>query len=67
VACALDFRRIEFLHEGLRWFDILRHRIPVTHTTRAGETLTLGADDPRRMLQIPREAVAMGGLEPNPR
>jgi len=67
VACALDFRRVEFLHEGLRWFDIQRHRIPVTHTTHTGETMTLGADDPRRVLQIPREAVAMGGLEPNPR
>lgn len=67
VACALDFRRLEFLHEGMRWFDIRRHGIPVVHTTVAGDTLTLRADDPRRELQIPREAVSMGGLEPNPR
>lgn len=67
VACALDFRRVEFLHEGLRWFDILRHRMPVTHTTNAGDVFTLSHDDPRRVLQIPREAIAMGGLAPNPR
>lgn len=67
VACALDFRRVEFLHEGLRWFDIRRHRIPVTHTTNAGEELILKGNDPRQVLQIPREAVAMGGLTPNPR
>lgn len=63
----LDLRRIEFLHEGLRWFDILRHKIPVVHTTVDGEVMELGPEDPRRILQIPREAISVGGLEPNPR
>jgi hypothetical protein len=63
----LELRRIEFLHEGLRWFDILRHKIPVVHTTREGETFELGPDDPRRILQLPAEAISAGGLEPNAR
>ena len=63
----LELRRIEFLHEGLRWFDILRHKIPVVHTSHDGEVFELGPDDPRRILQIPAEAVSVGGLEPNPR
>jgi hypothetical protein len=67
LAAVLDFRRAEFLHEGLRWFDILRHRIPVVHTTRDGQTLELKPDDPRRVIQIPAEAISVGGLEPNPR
>lgn len=67
VAAILDFRRVEFLHEGLRWFDILRHKLPVRHTTFSGEVVELKPDDPRRVLQIPREAISMGGLQPNPR
>ncbi|MBT1703793.1 RagB/SusD family nutrient uptake outer membrane protein [Chryseosolibacter indicus] len=63
----LELRRIEFLHEGLRWFDILRHQIPVFHTTIEGQTLELKPSDPRRILQIPAEAISVGGLEPNPR
>jgi hypothetical protein len=67
LSAVLDFRQVEFLHEGLRWFDILRHKLPVTHTTIGGLTETLQPGDPRRTLQIPREAVSLGGLEPNPR
>ncbi|MBL0740551.1 RagB/SusD family nutrient uptake outer membrane protein [Chryseolinea lacunae] len=63
----LELRRVEFLHEGLRWFDILRHKIPVTHTSYDGQSLTLGPNDPRRTLQIPAEAISVGGLNPNPR
>ena len=64
---ALLFRRAEFLHEGLWWFDILRYDIPVSHITDTGEVITLSEDDPRRVLQIPREAIELAGLEPNPR
>jgi len=64
---ALLFRRAEFLHEGLWWFDILRYQIPVSHVTDSGEIITLDEDDPRRVLQIPREAIELAGLEPNPR
>lgn len=67
VRAILELRRIEFLHEGMRWFDIRRHNIPVQHTTNDGQVLTLAPDDPRRILQLPAEAISMGGLEPNPR
>ncbi|WP_165823921.1 RagB/SusD family nutrient uptake outer membrane protein [Pseudochryseolinea flava] len=63
----LELRRVEFVHEGLRWFDILRHKIPVTHTTNNGQSFVLGANDKRRVIQLPAEAISMGGLEPNPR
>ncbi|WP_143307647.1 RagB/SusD family nutrient uptake outer membrane protein [Chitinophaga vietnamensis] len=63
----LDFKRVEFLFEGLRWFDILRHKLPVTHNTRDNKTrMTLGPNDPRRVVQIPQEAQS-SGLELNPR
>lgn len=63
----LELRRIEFLHEGMRWFDIRRHRIPVIHTTTDGQVIELEPDDMRRTLQIPADAISIGGLEPNPR
>jgi starch-binding outer membrane protein, SusD/RagB family len=63
----LLFRRAEFLHEGLWWFDILRYEIPVDHIADDGSILTLDEDDLRRVLQIPRESVKLAGLEENPR
>jgi starch-binding outer membrane protein, SusD/RagB family len=65
---ALYFRRAEFLHEGLWWFDILRYQIDVVHLNDDGtSTFTIAADDPRRVLQIPRESQKLAGLPPNPR
>lgn len=63
---ALDFKRAEFVQEGMRWFDILRYRIPITHTTKEGETFTLTGDDPRRLFQIP-ESATIAGISRNPR
>jgi hypothetical protein len=62
----LDFKRAEYVQEGMRWFDILRHRIVVTHRTAEGEVIELGADDPRRVLQIPSSA-KLSGIDQNPR
>lgn len=62
----LDFKRAFFLHEGLRWFDIIRLGIPVTHVTSGGEVIELGPDDNRRVLQLPSLTIP-AGLEPNPR
>jgi starch-binding outer membrane protein, SusD/RagB family len=67
LLAVLDLRRAEFIHEGLRWFDILRHDLTVTHRIRDGESIQLTTGDPRRVLQIPAEAISLGGLEPNPR
>jgi len=67
LAAVLDLRRVEFLHEGMRWFDILRHNIEVSHNVAGGTPMVLKSNDLRRVLQIPREAVATAGLSPNPR
>lgn len=67
VKAVLDFKRREFMHEGLRWLDIVRHRIPVTHQTLDRQnTYVLEANDPRRMFQLP-ENVVLSGVQPNPR
>jgi hypothetical protein len=57
----------EFIHEGLRWFDIKRFELEVQHTTEDGSTITLKKDDPRKIIQIPQSAIDIGNLEPNPR
>ena len=62
----------QFIHEGMRWFDILRYKMAVTHATSPGPSgavtvlATLTADDPRKVLQIPA-STSLAGLEPNPR
>lgn len=66
VNAALDFKRAFFVHEGMRWFDILRLKIPVVHTTATGEVITLAADDKRRVLQLPL-LTKQAGLEQNVR
>lgn len=67
ISTILDFKRVEFLSEGMRWFDILRHRLPVVHTPYNRENIvTIGPNDPRRVVQIPQEA-QMSGIELNPR
>ena len=50
----------------MRWFDILRLKIPVTHITASGEVIQLTADDKRRALQLP-VLTKQAGLEPNAR
>lgn len=67
IKTILDFKRAEFMFEGIRWFDILRHNLPVVHTTAdLTKTYVLGPNDPRRVFQIPKE-VEMAGIERNPR
>ncbi|MGH2564929.1 MAG: RagB/SusD family nutrient uptake outer membrane protein, partial [Ginsengibacter sp.] len=66
IQAILYYRRAEFIHEGMRWFDILRYKMPVVHQTTDGQTLTLAADDLRKVLQIP-QSTSLAGLAPNPR
>ena len=65
ILTILDFRRIEFLYEGQRYYDILRWNIPVTHRDNSGQTSTLTPDDDRRVLQVPQTAI-LAGVEANP-
>jgi len=65
----IEERKVEFLDHGLRWFDIKRFKIPVTHELpldKGGGIVTLSAEDPRKVFQIPPDAIA-NGLIPNPR
>ncbi len=66
IRAVLDFKRAFFLHEGMRWFDILRLKIPVVHNTSNGERIELTPDDNRRVLQLPL-LTKQAGLEPNTR
>ncbi len=70
IRTILDFKRAEFVTEGMRWFDILRYKLPVEHEEVSGiqviKTHTLAADDLRRVFQIP-ESAKISGLELNPR
>jgi len=56
-------RRREFAEEGLRWFDIKRHKLEITHVNVSGGTQVLKADDSRKVLQIPQTAIANGMKE----
>ena len=65
----LEERKIEFLDHGLRWFDIKRYNIEITHElplTDGGGIFILEADDLRKVIQIPTDALN-SGLTPNPR
>ena len=66
IRAILYYKRAEFIHEGMRWFDILRYKIPVVHPTKDGQTITLTADDLRRVIQLP-QTTALAGLAANPR
>ena len=60
------FRSNEFMWEGLRYWDLVRYKIPVTHVTIDGRSNTLYPGDDRWVLQIPETAV-LSGIELNPR
>ncbi len=66
ILTILSYRRAEFIHEGLRWFDILRYKLPVVHISLEGEMQALEQDDLRRVFQIP-PTTSQSGIEQNPR
>ncbi|MDR3366443.1 MAG: RagB/SusD family nutrient uptake outer membrane protein [Prevotellaceae bacterium] len=68
LKCIVGWRRLEFFQEGLRWFDVKRFHIPVTHKFpyTMQPTVTLTDNDPRRALQIPSDAQPYG-IGKNPR
>ena len=66
INTVLSFKRITYMQEGLRWFDILRLNLPVTHVSTDGFSTILVADDLRRQLQLPPQAVSEG-VPLNPR
>jgi len=62
----LDVKRAEFVSEGMRWMDILRYQLPVTHLDPDGNPIELAANDKRKLWQLPDEVV-LSGVEKNPR
>lgn len=67
----LDIKKWTFMNEGMRYFDIIRHKMTVKHilidNSNVESTIELTPDDNRRVFQIPKSAIEIGGLEPNPR
>ena len=66
VHCALHFRRIETLHDGLRWHDLRRYGIEIEHVQGKDPARYLIWNDDRRAIQLPQEIIKQG-LTPNPR
>lgn len=62
-----EMKRRESYHEGLRWFDIKRFDLEVSHSvSRSGTPNILPKGDNRRLLNIPKNALKFG-LVDNPR
>ena len=66
VHCALHFRRIEGLHDGLRWHDIKRYGIEIKHKQGKDPVRVLVWNDDRRAIQLPQEVI-IAGMTANPR
>lgn len=66
IQCILHLRRIETMHEGLRWQDIKRYGIEISHNRDGLANDVLTVDDPRRAIQLPQDVIN-AGLEANPR
>lgn len=66
-------RRVEFLHTGLRWFDVKRFGIEIYRRLMSAEMIepetytdVLTLDDERRALQLPHDVI-VAGMAANPR
>mgnify|MGYP001034064263 CR=1 FL=1 len=70
IKLILESKKAEFLQEGLRWLDIIRHGLTVRHNkydALGRETFDdLGPTDLRRVFQIPQEAL-LSNVPQNPR
>lgn len=71
LQCMLNFRRIETVHQGLRWMDIRRYNIEIPRRLigvngRPSKNLDwLEKDDPRQVVQIP-QSIRESGVAGNP-
>ncbi len=76
IHAVLSLKRLQFLHTGLRWFDVKRYGIEITRRvapavnngtmTFTVTDNTLSIRDPRRAIQLPQDVIS-AGLTPNPR
>ncbi len=58
----MDFKRAEFVQEGMRWFDLQRYNIPVEHTNNKGDVViaSVVANDRKRVFQLPQFVTTSG-------
>lgn len=66
IKAIAEMRRREFIHEGLRWLDIKRFALKVTHKAYNQPDNVLEKDDKRKAIQLPLH-VTNTGIEKNPR
>lgn len=66
VQVILHMRRINNWWQGLRWLDIKRWGIEITHHLEGEDALLLKAGDPRGAIQLPTDVID-AGLPANPR
>jgi hypothetical protein len=69
IQTALDFKRFTYFQEGIRWLDNIRLGMTIFRFNGSDFSVPIDAirpDDPRRVLQLPPEAIAEG-LEQNPK
>lgn len=66
IKAIAETRRRDFIHEGMRWFDVKRFNLVVEHQINNQPTNILAKNDNRRALQIPLHA-SNNGIELNPR
>ncbi|MGO4822635.1 MULTISPECIES: RagB/SusD family nutrient uptake outer membrane protein [unclassified Flavobacterium] len=66
IKAVAEMRRREFIHEGLRWLDIKRFALQVTHKVYNQPDKILAKDDLRKAIQLPLH-VTNTGVEKNPR
>lgn len=79
IHAVLNLKRIQFLHTGMRWFDVKRYGIEITRREAPANfnaavnsftynvlDNTLKVRDPRRAMQLPQDVIS-AGLVPNPR
>jgi hypothetical protein len=66
IKAVAEMRRREFIHEGLRWLDIKRFALQVTHKAYNQADNVLTKNDLRKAIQLPLH-VTNTGIEKNPR
>lgn len=57
IQMLLRIKRIRFSSEGMRWFDMRRHNIPVTHQGRSGTYKIDGTKPEDYVIQLPTEEI----------
>ena len=66
IQLILHMRRIETIHQGMRWLDIKRYGISFSHNIDGEDAIVFKAGDLRGAIQLPTDVID-AGLEANPR